>query len=156
MHKICGFYINYFSIELKRGSCKTIVLPLTKRQGVFFQSLTAAFNCYNLQYLLLQFFLSIMLGYFFFLTMTRKPTRLTHINATIIRHDVLHPSKRVSQPLIGCVLISHATLLAPKSKDFYYRTFNHGSVRSVGKACDCRGGGRGFVSFPGPDQYSGS
>ena len=52
MHKICGFYIIYFSIELKRGSSKTNVLPLTKRQGVFFQSLTAAFNCYNLQYLL--------------------------------------------------------------------------------------------------------
>ena len=94
MHKICGFYIIYFSIELKRGSSKTNVLPLTKRQGVFFQSLTAAFNCYNLQYLLLQFFLSIMLGHFFFLTMTRKPTRLTHINATINRHDVLHPSEQ--------------------------------------------------------------
>ena len=94
MHKICGFYIIYFSIELKRGSSKTIVLPLTKRQGVFFQSLTAAFNCYNPQYLLLQFFLSIDVGAFFFLTMTRKPTRLTHINATIIRHDVLHPSEQ--------------------------------------------------------------
>ena len=151
MHKICGFYIIYFSIELKRGSSKTNVLPLTKRQGVFFQSLIAAFNCYNLQYLLpggqnckcvlsrihkicgfyiiyfsielkigssktrcvffsslwllllivtnfsicwLQFFLSIMLGHFLFLTMTRKPTRLTHINATINRHDVPHPSEQ--------------------------------------------------------------
>ena len=94
MHKICGFYIIYFSIELKRGSSKTVVVPLTKRQGVFFQSLTAAFNCYNLQYLLLQFFLSIMLGHFFFLTMTRKPTRLTHINATVNRHDVLHPFEK--------------------------------------------------------------
>ena len=112
---------------------------------MFFQSLTAAFNCYKFQYLLLQFFLSIMLGHFFFLTVTRKPTRLTHINATMNRHDVLHPSEQ--QPLIGCVLISHATRLASTSKDFYYRTFNRGSVRSVGKACDCRAGGRGFHSW---------
>ena len=34
-----------------------------------------------------------MLGHFF-LTMTRKPTHLTHINATINRHDVLHPSEK--------------------------------------------------------------
>ena len=33
-------------------------------------------------------------GAFFFLTMTRKPTRLTHINATINRHDVLYPSEK--------------------------------------------------------------
>ena len=124
MHKICGFYIIYFSIELKRGSSKTNVLPLTKRQGVFFQSLTAAFNCYNLQYLLATIPSLDNVGAFFFLTMTRKATRLTHINnATINRHDVLHPSEKSSQPFIGCVLISHATCLAPKSKDFYYRTF---------------------------------
>ena len=95
MHKICGFYIIYFSIELKRGSSKTNVLPLTKRQGVFFQSLTAAFNCYNLQYLLATILSLDNVGAFFFLTMTRIPTRLTHINnATINRHDVLHPSEQ--------------------------------------------------------------
>ena len=32
-------------------------------------------------------------GAFFSLTMTRKPTHLTHINATVNRHDVLHPSE---------------------------------------------------------------
>ena len=95
MHKICGFYISYFSIELKRGSSKTNVLPLTKRQGVFFQSLTAAFNCYNLQYLLAIILSLDNVGAFFFLTMTRIPTRLTHINnATINRHDVLYPPEQ--------------------------------------------------------------
>ena len=95
MHEICGFYIIYFSIELERGSCKTNVLPLTKRQGVFFQSLTAAFNCYNLQYLLAIILSLDNVGAFFFLTMTRIPTRLTHINnATINRHDVLYPPEQ--------------------------------------------------------------
>ena len=93
MHKISRFYIIYFSIELERGSSKTNVLPLTKRQGVFFQSLTDAFNCYNLQYLLATILSLDNVGAFFFLTMTRKPTRLTHINLTINRHDVLHPSE---------------------------------------------------------------
>ena len=55
MYKICGFYISYFSIELKRGSSKTNVLPLTKRQGVFLIVTTFSI-CW------LQFFLSIMLG----------------------------------------------------------------------------------------------
>ena len=97
MHKICGFYIIYFSIELERGSCKTNVLPLTKRQGVFFQSLTAAFYCHNLQYLLAIILSLDNVRAFFFLTMTRKPTRLTHINnacATINRHDVLYPPEQ--------------------------------------------------------------
>ena len=86
MHKMCGFYIIYFSIELKIGSSKTRCV---------FQSLTAAFNCYYLQYLLATILSLDNVGAFFFLTMTRKPTRLTHINnATINRHDVLHPSEK--------------------------------------------------------------
>ena len=61
----------------------------------FFQSLTAAFNCYNLQYLLATILSLDNVGAFFFLTMTRIPTRLTHINnATINRHDVLYPSEQ--------------------------------------------------------------
>ena len=61
----------------------------------FFQSLTAAFNCYNLQYLLATILSLDNVGAFFFLTMTRKPTRLTCINnATINRHDVLYPSEQ--------------------------------------------------------------
>ena len=60
---------------------------------MFFQSLTAAFNCYNFQYLLATILSLDNVGTFFFLTMTRKPTRLTHVNnASINRHDVLHPS----------------------------------------------------------------
>ena len=95
MHKICGFYIIYFSIELKRGSSKTNVLPLTKRQGLFFKALTAAFNCYILQCLLATILSLDNVGTFFFLTMTRKPTRPTHINnATINRHDVLYSSEQ--------------------------------------------------------------
>ena len=85
MHKICGFYIIYFSIELKIGSSKT---------RCFFQSLTAAFNCYNLQYLLAIILSLYNVGAFFSLTMTRKPTHLTHINAIINRHDVLHPFEK--------------------------------------------------------------
>ena len=56
----------------------------------------------------------------FILTMTWKSTRLTHINATSSRHDVLHPSEK-------SVLIwfSHATCLAPKSNGLYYRTFTY-------------------------------
>ena len=61
---------------------------------MFFQSLTVAFNCYKLQYLLATILSLDNVGAFFFLTMTRKPTRLTHINATINRHDVLHPSEK--------------------------------------------------------------
>ena len=60
----------------------------------FFQSLTVAFNCYKLQYLLATILSLDNVGAFFFLTMTRKPTRLTHINETINRHDVLHPSEK--------------------------------------------------------------
>ena len=60
----------------------------------FFQSLTVAFNCYKLQYLLATILSLDNVGAFFFLTMTRKPTLLTHINATINRHDVLHPSEK--------------------------------------------------------------
>ena len=86
MHKICGFYIIYFSIELKRGSSKTNVLPLTKKAR-------CVFNCYNLQYLLATILSLDNVGAFFFLTMTRKPTGLTHINnATINRHEVLYSS----------------------------------------------------------------
>ena len=86
MHKICGFYVIYFSIELKIRSSKT--------RCVFFQSLSVAFNCYNLQYLWAIILSLDNVGAFFFLTMTRKPTRLTHINTTINRHDVLHPSEK--------------------------------------------------------------
>ena len=86
MHKMCGIYIIYFSIELKIGSSKTRCV---------FQSLTAAFNCYYLQYLLATILSLDNVGAFFFLTMTRKPTSLTHINnATINRYDVLHPSEK--------------------------------------------------------------
>ena len=46
-YHVCIKYAVFISF-----TSKTNVLPLTKRQGVFFQSLTAAFNCYNLQYLL--------------------------------------------------------------------------------------------------------
>ena len=60
----------------------------------FFQSSTVAFNCYKLQYLLTTILFLDNVGAFFFLTMTRKPTRLTHINATINRHDVLYPSEK--------------------------------------------------------------
>ena len=61
----------------------------------FFQSLTAAFNCFNLQYLLATILSLDNVGAFLFLTMTKKPTRLTHINnATINRHDVLYPSEQ--------------------------------------------------------------
>ena len=78
------FYIIYFSSNLKEEVLK---------QGVFIQSLTAAFNCYNLQYLLATILSLDNVGAFFFLTMTRKPTGLTHINnATIDRHDVLYSS----------------------------------------------------------------
>ena len=61
---------------------------------MFFQSLTVAFNCYKLQYLLATILSLDNVGAFFFLTMTRKPTRLTHINETINRHEVLHPSEQ--------------------------------------------------------------
>ena len=61
---------------------------------MFFQSLTVAFNCYKLQYLLATILSLDNVGAFFLLTMTRKPTRLTHINETINRHDVLHPSEK--------------------------------------------------------------
>ena len=53
-----------------------------------------AFNCYKLQYLLATILSLDNVGAFFFLTMTRKLTRLTHTNATINRHDVLHPSEK--------------------------------------------------------------
>ena len=89
MHKICGFYIIYFSIELKIGSSKT--------RCVFFFSFSLwllLLNVTNFSLRWLQFFLWIMLRHFFFLTMTRKPSRRTHINATINRHDVLHPSEK--------------------------------------------------------------
>ena len=106
----------------------------------FFQSLTAAFNCYNLQYLLARILSLDNVGAFFFLNNDQKTHR-----PNSYQRVVLIPN-RASQPLIGCVLISHTTRLALKSKDFYHRTFNRGSVRSVGKACDCRAGGRGFDS----------
>ena len=86
MHKICGFYIIYFSIELKIGSSNT--------RCVFFSLWLLLLIVTTFSIFWLQFFLSIMLGHFFFLTMTRKPTRLTHINATINRHDVMHPSEK--------------------------------------------------------------
>ena len=60
----------------------------------FFQSLTAAFNCYNLHYLLAIILSLYNVGAFFSLTMIRKPTHLTHINATINHHDVLHPFEK--------------------------------------------------------------
>ena len=61
---------------------------------MFFQSLTVASNCYKLQYWLATILSLDNVGAFFFLTMTRKPTHLTHINETINRHDVLHPSEK--------------------------------------------------------------
>ena len=71
------------------------LLGFLKALGVLFQSLTAAFNCYNLQYLLATVLSLYNVGASFFLTMTRKPTRLTYINnATINRHDMLHPSRK--------------------------------------------------------------
>ena len=73
MHKICGFYIIYFSIELKRGSSKTNVLPLTKRQGVFLIVTTFSI-CW------LQFFLSIMLGHFFTLLKLNKTSGVVLAN----------------------------------------------------------------------------
>ena len=86
MHKICG--ISYFSIELKRGSSKTTGFSFNKKA-------CCVFNCYNLQYLLATILSLDNVGAFFFLTMTRKPTRLTCINnATINRHDVLYPSEQ--------------------------------------------------------------
>ena len=60
----------------------------------FFQSLSVAFNCYNLQYLLAIILSLDNVGASFFLTMTRTLTRLTHINATINRYDVLQPSEK--------------------------------------------------------------
>ena len=56
--------------------------------------MTAVFNCYNLQYLLATILSLHNVGAFFSLTMTRKPTHLTHINAIINRHDVLHPFEK--------------------------------------------------------------
>ena len=73
MNKMCGF------------------ISFTSRSN----SLTGAFNCYNLRYLLATILSLDNVGAFFLLTMTRKPTGLTHINnATINRHGVLHPSEQ--------------------------------------------------------------
>ena len=86
MHKICG--ISYFSIELKRGSSKTNGLSFNKKAR-------CVFNCYNLQYLSATILSLDNVGAYFFLTITRKPTRLTHINnATINHHNVLYSSQQ--------------------------------------------------------------
>ena len=65
-----------------------------------------------------------MLGNFF-LTMTRKPTRLTHINnATINRHDVLHPSEKsfVAGHRVRLDLACHS--FSTKVKGFLLQNFH--------------------------------
>ena len=115
MHKICGFYIIYFSIELKIGSSKT---------RCFFQSLTAAFNCYNLQYLLAIILSLYNVGAFFSLTMTRKPTHLTHINAIINRHDVLHPFEKTFATVHWVRLDLACHSFSTKVKGFLLQNFH--------------------------------
>ena len=86
---------------------------------MFFQSLTAAFNCYNFQYLLATILSLDNVGTFFFLTMTRKPTRLTHINnATINRHDALQPSEKSFETVHRVRLDLACHLFSTKVKGF--------------------------------------
>ena len=77
----------------------------------------------------LQFFLSIMLGRFFSLTMTRKPTHLTHINAIINRHDVLHPFEKtfVSVHWVRLDLACHS--FSTKVKGFLLQNFHILGIR---------------------------
>ena len=91
---------------------------------MFFQSLTVAFNCYKLQYLLATILSLDNVGAFFFLTMTRKPTRLTHINETINRHDVLHPSEKSFATVhrVRLDLVCHS--FSTKVKGFLLQNFH--------------------------------
>ena len=63
----------------------------------------------------------------FILTMTWKSTRLTHINATISRHDVLHPSEKSyaivdDRVCLDLVLACH--LFSTKVKRFVLQNFH--------------------------------
>ena len=81
-------------------------------------------------------------GAFFFLTMTRKPTRLTHINATINRHDVLHPSKKSFATVYRVRLDLACHSFSTKVKGFLLKNFhilaNQGILFTVYPAADAQ------------------
>ena len=109
---------------------------------MFFQSLTVAFNCYILQYLLATILSLDNVGAFFFLTMTRKPTRLTHINETINRHDVLHPSEKSFATVHRVRLDLACHSFSTKVKGFLLQNFhilaNQGILFTAYPAADAR------------------
>ena len=91
---------------------------------MFFQSLTVASNCYKLQYLLATILSLDNVGAFFFLTMTRKPTPLTHINAIINRHDVLHPFEKTFATVHWVRLDLACHSFSTKVKGFLLQNFH--------------------------------
>ena len=63
----------------------------------------------------------------FILTMTWKSTRLTHINATISRHDVLHPSEKscaIVDDRVCLDLVLACDLFSTKVKRFVLQNFH--------------------------------
>ena len=63
----------------------------------------------------------------FILTMTWKSTRLTHINATISRHDVLHPSEKscaIIDDRVCLDLVLACDLFSTKVKRFVLQNFH--------------------------------
>ena len=104
--------------------------------------MTVAFNCYKLHHLLATILSLDIIGAFFFLTMTRKPTRLTHINETINRHDVLHPSEKSFATVHRVRLDLACHSFSTKVKGFLLQNFhipaNQGILFTANAAADAQ------------------
>ena len=120
--KTCSFYIIYLLWIVKQ----TFFLK-KKDKACFFSLWLLLIVTITFSICWLQFFLSIMLWHFI-LTMTWKSTRLTHINATISRHDVLHPSEKscaIVDDRVCLDLVLACDLFSTKVNGLYYRTFTN-------------------------------
>ena len=120
-YQLCLKHAVFISFTCKRSSLKK-----KKKDKACFFSLWLLLIVTTLSIYCLQFFLSIMLWHFI-LTMTWKSIRLTRINATISRHDVLQPSEKSyvivdDRVCLDLVLACH--LFSTKVKRFVLQNFH--------------------------------